>query len=67
MKVHRQERLDAMKENATLVVRESQPHFIVLNYEADAIIAEGFTTKAMAETYAKTLRTQQERWQQTRV
>jgi hypothetical protein len=67
MKVHRQERLDAMKGNATLVVRESQPHFIVLNYEADAIIAEGFTTKAMAETYAKTLRTQQERWQQTRV
>ena len=54
-----------MKANATLVVRESQPHYFVLNYEANAIIAEGFTTRAVAETYAKTLRTQQERWQQT--
>ncbi len=61
MKVHRQERLDAMKADATLVVRESQPHYIVFNYETNAVIAEGFITRAVVETYAKTLRTQQGR------
>ena len=67
MKVNKHERLDAMKANATLVVHERQPHYIVLNYESNAVIAEGFTTRAVAESYARTLRTQQEIWQQTRV
>lgn len=61
MKVHKQERIEAIKANATLVVRGRQPHYFVLNYEANAVIAEGFTTRAAAERYAKTLRAQQEK------
>ena len=43
------------------VVPGRQPHYLVLNYEANAVIAEGFTTRAAAERYAKTLRAQQEK------
>ncbi len=60
MKVHEDLRAEAISSKATIIVRGRSPHYHVDNVEANAVIADGFVSKASAERYAKVIRDQQQ-------
>jgi hypothetical protein len=59
MRVFEGERLRAISTNATIVVPGRTAPYNVETLESKAVIAEGFRTKAAAESYAKVLRARQ--------
>lgn len=61
MKVYEEQQAEAIRTNATIIVRGSMPSYRIENMESNVIIADGFITKAAAERYANTIRNQQGR------
>ena len=59
MKVYEEAKAEAIRTNATIIVRGSVPSYRIENMEANVIIAGGFVTRAAAERCAKTIRDQQ--------
>jgi len=54
-----EERAEAIRTNATIIVNGSLPAYRIENREAHTVIADGFVTKAVAERYAQSIRDQQ--------
>ena len=59
MDVYDEERAEAIRTYATIIVNGSLPSYRIENLEANTVIADGFVTRAAAEKYAQSLRDQQ--------
>jgi len=57
--VYDEERAEAIRTNATIIVNGGLPSYRIENLEANTVIADGFVTRSAAEKYAQSIRDQQ--------